>query len=261
MKSRLWIALALTTGAAPVAAQSPFQEIFKLQGLYPNDPTMFIATSSSSGFWAFSSPYQGAIAPVNAPNSFFDLMVWCVDEMHDAYVGQTYGAWITPLSSPDFSHTRLGAAQRTEYEWAALLAGSMDLNWTNSADRNQTVALQDAMWAILGEGYNPAGRVAAFEALTGYGPGLGITSGTNFSVAPGSFNPSQWALVTCDPGLDQLGRPNAVASCAGQEFLIEMPGGLTQTVTPEPATLALFGSGLAGVIGAGGWRRRKPRIA
>jgi hypothetical protein len=260
MKSRLWIALAMATGAAPVAAQTPFQEIFKLQGLYPNDPTMFIATGSSSGFWAYSSPYDGALAPLDSPNSFVDIMVWCVDELHDAYVGQTYGAWITPLSSADFSHTRLGAGERTEYEWAALLAGSMDLNWASSADRTQTVALQDAMWAILGEGYDAAGRVAAFEASTGYGPGLGITSGTDYSIAPGSLNPAQWALVTCDPGVNGLGHPNPVSSCAGQEFLIQLPGG-PKEVTPEPGTLALFGTGLVGMIGAGGWRRRKPRIA
>lgn len=267
MKNRIRLALGLMALAtAPVAAQTPFQMMFKFEGILPNTPTIVVNTGSGN-FVAYSSPYYGGLAPLATPTNYIDnLLIWCVDELHHAYVGQTYEAWITPLaaSAALYNHTRQGGTSKNNYEWAAYLAGSMNLNWgpgpNQAINKANSVALQDAIWALLDEGVNDDAREAAFRN-SALAASLGIppTSNGSFnfdtSALPGSFSDSGWFLVTCDP--------NGTPTCPegyGQEFLVRLPPGTGTEVTPEPATLTLLGTGLAGVMGMG-MRRRKKRNA
>jgi len=266
MKHRIRMTIALLGLAiAPVAAQAPFEAQFQFEGLRANDPTLLVNTGAGS-FWAYSSPYLGGLAPLSQPTNYIkNLLIWCVDESHDAFIGQTYEAWITPLADPasDFSFTRQGGASKNNYEWAAFLAGSMNLNWTGpnqAANQAQSVKLQDAMWALLDEGANSAAREAAFRN-SALAASLGIpptsNTGFNFDTSPvPGFDPSSWYLISCDP--------NGTPTCGtgyGQEFLVQIPGvGRLTSVTPEPATLSLLGTGLAGVFGMR-LRRRKQRAA
>ena len=268
MMNRIRLTLGLIgLAVAPLAAQSPFQENFKFEGILPNDPVVFVNTGSSS-FWAYSSPYLGGLAPLASPSNYVNnLLIWCVDETHDAFVGQTYQAWITPLADApsQFGNTRQGGAARNNYLWAAYLASSMNLNWgpgpNQAANKAESVALQDAMWALLDEGANSASREAGFRN-SALAASLGIppTSNSGFdfdtSPLPGGFDPTNWYLISCDPN----GHPTCGPGY-GQEFLVQLPGGGTPTsVTPEPATLSLLGTGLAGVLGTQ-LRRRKRRRA
>lgn len=267
MKNRIRMVLGLMALAtAPVAAQTPFQEMFKFEGILPNDPTILVNTGSGS-FYAYSSPYYGGLAPLSSPTNYVNnLLIWCVDETHEAFVGQIYEAWITPLSATaaNFGHTRQGGAAKNNYEWAAYLAGSMNLNWgpgpNQAINQSNSVALQDAMWALLDEGANDNAREAAFRNST-LAASLGIppTSNGSFdfdtSALPAGFDDSGWFLISCDPN----GRPTC-GTGYGQEFLVRLPAGTGTSVTPEPATLSLLGTGIAGVMGMG-MRRRKKRSA
>ncbi len=250
--------LALAVGAAPLVAQTPFEETFKLVGLLPHDPVM-VVNQGSGDFHAYSSPYVGGLMASGDPD-FTLFEVYCVDEMHDAHIGDQYLAWITDVGGSDFSHTRLGAGDQSEYAWAAYLASQINYDWmlgngvggdpNFAADQAQTVALQDAIWALLGEGANAASRLSTFESST-LASSLGIGPSTDFGVAPsfGGFNASGWSLITCAPA---PGQP--VSSCSGQEFLVQAGG--PQEV-PEPGTMALLATGLVGLAGAGRKRRRR----
>ncbi|MGH7593620.1 MAG: PEP-CTERM sorting domain-containing protein [Gemmatimonadales bacterium] len=265
MKSRLSITIAaLVLSAAPLAAQAPFQEFFKFEGLRPNDPTISVNTGSGS-FLGYSSPYLGGLAPLATPSNYLDnLLIWCVDETHDAFIGQNYEAWITPLAGTDFSKTRQGttATTKNNYVWAAYLASQMSLDWSSAANRGRDVALQDAMWALLDEGVGASTREANFRnsslALSlGIPPASNGTFDFDTSGLPGGFDTSPWFLISCDPN----GKPTCGRGY-GQEFLVELPDGTGTgtSVTPEPTTLSLMGTGLAAVMGMG-FRRRKKRIA
>jgi len=257
MKSRIAFALAfLSCLALPVVAQTPYEATFRLEGLLPHDPVMTVNTGSGN-FQAYSSPYVGGL--MNSGDADFTLFeVYCVDELHDAHIGDQYLAWITNVGGFDFSHTRLGGAEQTEYEWAAYLASNINYSWmlgpggdaTFSADQAQTVALQDAIWALLGEGVNASGRLSTFESST-LAANVGISPGTDFDVAPsfGGFDPSGWSLITCAP---QPGQP--VSSCSGQEFLVQVA---PPQEVPEPGTMSLMATGLAGLVGFDRKRRRR----
>ncbi len=259
MKLRVPFALAaLSCVALPLAAQTPYEATFRLEGLLPHDPVMTVNTGSGN-FQAYSSPYVGGLMDAGDPD-FTLFEVYCVDELHDAHIGDQYLAWITNVGGSDFSHTRLGAADQTEYEWAAYLASNINYDWmlgpggdpSFAADQAQTVALQDAIWALLGEGANASGRISTFESST-LAADLGVASGTDFGVAPsfGGFDPSGWSLITCAP---TPGQP--VSSCAGQEFLVQV-GSPPQEV-PEPGAVSLLATGLAGLVG---FERKRRRLA
>ncbi len=246
---------ALSCLALPLVAQEPYQATFRLEGLLPNDPVMTV-NQGSGNFQAYSSPYVGGLMNTGDPD-FTTFEIYCVDELHDAHIGDQYLAWITNVGGSDFSHTRLGGSEQSGYEWAAYLASNINYDWmlgpggdpTFSADQTQTVALQDAIWALLGEGANASTRLSTFES-SALAASLGIGLTTDFGVAPsfGGFDPAGWSLITCTPA---PGQP--VSSCAGQEFLVQAA---PPQEVPEPGVVSLLATGLVGLAGLDRRRRR-----
>ena len=244
MKSRISLILgALALAATTLAAQTPVPVTFKLEGLaiLTNAGATPQPIVSFGGHSYYSSPYTGAFELGTSGNYSSPFLVWCVDYNHESNFGDTYAAVVTGLNW-DLSATRDGNAGRNEYDWAAHLANTMSLDWSNSvlgaANRAKDVEIQEAMWnAVSGGAFTLSGTVLS---------DLGLAAGFYSTPAP-AHSGDGWALI------------DGVSSGAGeQEFLILNPPGIPLEVVPEPATLSLIGTGLAAVMGMG-FRRRKKR--
>jgi len=160
--------------------------------------------------------------------------VFCVDFNHEISNGQIWTANFSNLATSNLSQTRLGLAG---WSYANSLVTYQSEAWLASQfanplyhDNNDWVGIAHAMWYVtsgnggLIDSYSTPWITAVASAQ------LGGFTGMDFS---------QWSLIT-----DVNAKGEAANGDGTQEFL-------THTVTPEPATLLLFGTGLLLLVGVG----------
>ncbi len=231
MKSRaISVLAAIAFVVAPLTVQAQYQDQFKLTGSHDAGSSV--------------SPYVGAFAPYT---STFDA--WCVDHAHTITIPSApYNVWVSGLTG-DLSHTRLGNAGALNYEWSANLAARMDWWVTLPAPDAVDVAIQNAIWALMG-GVTPSGAnlTTLNTFVTTWGGTLSLGA-TFWAVAPALSTYDNWSVITCDPGVGV--KPDR---CSQQEFIYE--SGPPSSTVPEPATLTLLATGLVGMFAAGRKRRR-----
>ena len=179
-----------------------------------------------AAFGYYVGPYHGLNLTVAPGGPLFNL--FCVDFLHEVWIGQNWMAYITPLAWNLNGRTRGGNAGLTQYRKAAWLTTQFA-----SAPASAWGNIHATIWQIMTPGApgepNPSSSYWITQANAHYMDG-------------GAAFYNRFRLVT---------PTNMGQSTSAQEFLT------TATPTPEPPELILFGSGLAGMALLLARRRRR----
>lgn len=281
MSHRFAAALAtIALSAASAAAQiTNVQSTFTAGSVAP-DPGV-IASGPTGGAY-YVGPYTGTI---KLGATTIPVVFNCVDFFHDVSIGETWtsslvnlgdgaGVGTTDANSVTRLYGNINVGGSTFSALAVYRAAAYLIStYPNPASSNgpATIAIQDEIWEMTSLFYPQTQGEQSPSPLASLDPTPGVTDGNGTTRTDGySFSaPKTIANLAADlmnysnvAGFDYANywvvtstTPSSDLSASPQEFIIH------QTITPEPGTLVLFGSGMFSVVGGGRFRRRRPKNA
>ncbi len=191
----------------------------------------FVNGGTTSAYGYSVGPYAGLMGN---PGSQQSVVLNCVDFFHHVYAGQQWDANLSSLATGTGIGTWSRSGNINLYKEAAYLTNMYGTAGINSKDIGN---IQISIWNLfantnlsLQSGGTKSGSYWLTQAAANYG----------------SMNMNGWFVVT---------DVNKQYSNSVQEFLMWNPS--SSTVSPEPASLALFGTGFAGLAAFRVRRKRK----
>jgi hypothetical protein len=176
-----------------------------------------------------ATDYDQYTGTINGGDLF---QVFCVDPTRHVVDGQVYSnAWVTPMSASNSSHVQAEfSVWNAQYLEAARIATFMT-GVPNAGDPSlvhaQVLDYQHAIWTAMGYAGYDSPTVAAIRA----------------AAASVEVFPNQWLVITSER--------------KGYQEFITFDGDRPQETVPEPATMTLLATGLAGMAAAKRRRNRK----
>jgi hypothetical protein len=201
---------------ASVAASADAQNI-QFQTQKPNPAV--------TAFGYYVGPFTGTLIS-DPTRPTIDL--FCLDVMNQVQFGQKWTAVFTNLANGNLASTRHGAANVLNYKKAAWLTSQYAVTSTS-----QWGGIQAAVWNLFNPGNPNGGTNAGNTGHEAYW--LAQANAFANSNAFNTFDYSRYTIVTDVNGIGQ--RVGGVQ------------GFMTTTVTPEPETYLLMGTGLLALLG------------
>jgi hypothetical protein len=261
MKRALSLALALTLAALPNVARAQDGVTFQ-DGDQIKLANVDNAVVASWG-GVYLGPYTGQL--VSDPTQPMFTM-YCVDYDHEISLGQTWTINESNLATSDLSQTREGTSGLGTYQQTAYLASLFDswnllsgVQWdplhstqtfgqyfasigsgVTWSQRNVWSGIHAAIWSMTAASFPTAGSLAdalahAFAVYADYQYGQGFAgTGINFA---------EWSVLSPTP---------LAGTGTAQEMLVRT------TVTPEPETWVMLGTGMLLLFGFA--RKRRPGV-
>jgi hypothetical protein len=259
-------------GSAAGAQYTGVQTTFGTGNVAP-DPG--VISSGPTGGSYYVGPYTGTIqlGPTTIPVIFN-----CVDFFHDVSSGESWlsslvnlgtgaGIGTTNANSLTRLYGNVGINAQTfsaleVYRAAAYLTSTYPA--APSTNPSATIAIQNEIWQMTSmfyaQGQGESSDFSSLDPTPGFTDGNGTTRTDGYSFSA----PTTAAQLASDiyaysneAGFDYgqywvVTSSNSDAANSPQEFLIHQ-----SISTPEPSTLALFGTGFMGLVGGGVVRRRR----